>query len=126
MLVQGPGKIWMHASSMLMLMFGSVTTGGANSGLLNGTGVGTGVGDGVGVGLAVGVGLGVGVGPVGVGVGTGVAVAGGEYRIVRTGGLLLSRESNRLAVVLAASLPLTSQPKLDEGLLSHPWTSATI
>jgi hypothetical protein len=46
--------------------------------------------------------------------------------IVSTGGLALSRVSNRFAVALAVSSPNTSQPKLLVGLFSHDCTSATI
>src|SRR6266404_224584 len=67
---------------------------------------------GVGVGVTVGVGVGVGVGAV--------------YWIVSTGGLALSRVSNRFAVALPDSSPNTSQPKLLAGLSSHDCTSATI
>jgi hypothetical protein len=59
MFVHGPGRIWMQASSMLRLMLGLVRTGGAKSGLLNGTGVGVGMAVGVGVGVVVAVGVGV-------------------------------------------------------------------
>jgi hypothetical protein len=43
-----------------------------------------------------------------------------------TGGLALSRVSNRFAVVLVDSSPNSSQPKLVLGLSSHDCTSATI
>src|SRR5438093_13016869 len=46
--------------------------------------------------------------------------------MVKTGGLALSRVSNRFDVVLADSSPNTSQPKLLAGLSSHDCTSATI
>jgi hypothetical protein len=88
------------------------------------------------VGLAVAVGVGVGVID-GVGVGVGVGVAVGEavgvgvgvdavYWIVSTGGLVLSRLSNRFAVVLVDSSPITSHPKLVAGLSSHDCTSVAI
>src|SRR5437660_9283047 len=48
------------------------------------------------------------------------------YSIVSTGGLALSRVSNRFAVGLVDSSPNTSQPKLLAGLSSHDCTSATI
>src|SRR5438046_8810753 len=48
------------------------------------------------------------------------------YRIVSTGGLALSRVSNRFAVPGPDSSPNTSQPKLVPGLSSHDCTSATI
>src|SRR6266404_1927857 len=68
--------------------------------------------------------LGVGVGvTVGVGVGVGVAAV---YWIVNTGGLALSRVSNRFAVAISNSSPKTSQPKLVAGLSSHDCTSAVI
>src|SRR3990170_3655382 len=105
MFVHGPGRIRTHASSILTLMLGLVRTGGAKSGLLKGVGVGVGVG---------------------LGVGVGVGVVGGVYWIVRTGGLLLSRESNRFAVVFTDSSPLTSQPKFAAGSFSHDCTSAAI
>src|SRR5437660_262754 len=102
------------------------------------------VGVGVGVGVAVGVTVGVGVGvrvavgvAVAVAVGVAVAVAVGEavglglgvgavYTMVSTGGLAISRVSNRFAVGLVASSPSTSQPKLLAGLSSHDCTSAII
>jgi hypothetical protein len=43
-----------------------------------------------------------------------------------TGGLALSRVSNRFAVAMAVSSPNISQPKLLAGLSNHPCTSATI
>ena len=46
--------------------------------------------------------------------------------MVSTGGLLLSRVSNRFTVWLVDSSPNTSQPKLLTGLFSHDCTSATI
>src|SRR5438309_10435612 len=48
------------------------------------------------------------------------------YSIVSTGGLALSRVSNRFAVALVDSSPNTSQPKVLDGLSSHDCTSATI
>src|SRR5207244_7151657 len=48
------------------------------------------------------------------------------YWMVSTGGLALSRVSNRFAVAMAVSSPNTSQPKLLAGLSSHDCTSATI
>jgi hypothetical protein len=94
--------------------------------------VGVNVAVGVGVGVRVAVGVGVGV-DVAVGVAVAVAVAVGVgvgldavYTIVSTGGLALSRVSNRFAVVLVDSSPRTSQPKLFDGLLSHDCTSAAI
>src|SRR5438132_9886245 len=48
------------------------------------------------------------------------------YSILSTGGLVLSRVSNRFAVAMADSSPNTSQPKLLAGLSSHDCTSATI
>ena len=78
-------------------------------------------------GVGVGVGVAVGVGDaVGVGVDVGVGVPDGTYVIARTGGLVLSRVSNRLAVGDDTSSPNTSQPKLLAGLSNHPCTSATI
>ncbi len=64
------------------------------------------------MGVAVAVGVGVGLDAV--------------YWIVSTGGLLLSRVSNRFAVVKVDSSPNTSQPKLLDGLFTHDSTSATI
>jgi hypothetical protein len=93
---------------------------------------------GVGVGVIVGVGVGGGVGVIdGVGVAVGEVVAVGEavgvglpvgavYWIFSTGGLSLSRVSNRFAVAPADSSPKTSQPKLVAGLSSHDCTSAAI
>ena len=49
MFVHGPGKIWMHASSMLIVGLCDVMTGGMLRGLLNGAGVGPGLGVGVSV-----------------------------------------------------------------------------
>lgn len=63
---------------------------------------------------------------VGRGLGVGRPLGPGRYWIVSTGGLALSRVSNRLAVVVVDSSPNTSQPKLLAGLSSHDCTSATI
>jgi hypothetical protein len=46
--------------------------------------------------------------------------------MVSTGGLALSRVSNRFAVAIVVSLPSNSQPKLLAGLFTHDCTSATI
>src|SRR5207247_779611 len=46
--------------------------------------------------------------------------------MVSTGGLALSRVSNRFDVKISDSSPNTSQPKLVAGLFSHDCTSATI
>src|SRR5213083_2029686 len=46
--------------------------------------------------------------------------------MVSTGGLALSRVSNRFAVGLVDSSPSTNQPKLLAGLSSHDCTSAII
>jgi hypothetical protein len=46
--------------------------------------------------------------------------------MVSAGGLALSLESNRFAVVFTDSLPRTSQPKFVDGLFNHDCTSATI
>ena len=81
-------------------------------GLGRGVDLGDGVGVGVGVAVAVGVGVGVGVPPI--------------YVMASTGGLVLSRVSNRLAVRNTDSSPNNSQPKLLAGLSNHPCTSATI
>ena len=43
-----------------------------------------------------------------------------------TGGLVLSRVSNRFAVRNTDSSPSISQPKLLAGLSNHPCTSTTI
>src|SRR5438552_9870661 len=48
------------------------------------------------------------------------------YSIVSTGGLALSRVSNRFEVALVDSSPNTSQPKLLDGLSSHDCTSGTM
>src|SRR5437667_4797299 len=48
------------------------------------------------------------------------------YSIVSTGGLALSRVSNRFDVAFVDSSPNTSQPKVLDGLSSHDCTSATI
>ena len=112
-------------------------------GLARGVDRGVGVGLGVGVAVAVGVDVGVAVGvalgvtvevAVGVGVAVGVAVAvgvgvgvpDGTYVMASTGGLALSRVSNRFAVAMAVSSPNTSQPKLLAGLSNHDCTSAII
>ena len=76
-------------------------------------------------GVPLGPGLGRG-GGVTLGVAVGVGVGPDVYSIVSTGGLVLSRVSNRLAVALVDSSPNTSQPKLLTGLFSHDCTSATI
>src|SRR5213083_576804 len=55
-----------------------------------------------------------------------VISVGGVYSIVSTGGLVLSRVSNRFDVGLVDSSPNTSHPKLVAGLSSHDCTSATI
>ena len=132
MLVHGPSKICTHASSIPIDTFESMATGGNSSGCEKGVGEAVGVGVIVGLGVSVGVGVGVfdGVG-VGVGVAVGEAVGVGlgveaVYWIVSTGGLALSRVSNRFAVALADSSPKTSQPKLVVGLSSHDCTSAVI
>src|SRR5581483_3506535 len=65
-----------------------------------------------GVGRALGVGVGLG--------------PGGLYWMVSTGGLALSRVSNRFAVVISDSSPNTSHPKLLVGSSSHDCTSARI
>ena len=89
-----------------------------------GLGPGVGRGRGVIVVRRIGVDVGVAVGvTVAVGVGLGV---GSVYMMVRTGGLALSRVSNRFAVAPADSSPSTSQPKLVAGLSSHDCTSETI
>ena len=127
MLVHGPSNICTHASSIPIDTFAFVLTGGNSRGCEKG--VGEAVGVGVIVGLAVGVGVGVGVVGVGVAVGEVVGVGLGVdavYWIVSTGGLALSRVSNRFAVALTDSSPRTSQPKLMVGLSSHDCTSATI
>jgi hypothetical protein len=130
MLVHGPSKICTHASSIPIDTFGSVATGGNNNGCEKGVGEAVGVGVIVGLGVSVGVGVGVfdGVG-VGVDVAVGEAVGVGVdavYWIVSTGGLALSRVSNRFAVAPVDSSPKTSQPKLVGGLSSHDCTSAAI
>src|SRR6266566_1886378 len=61
-----------------------------------------------------------------IGPGVGVGVGAGVYSILSTGGLVLSRVSNRFAVAMPDSSPNTSQPKLLAGLSSHDCTSATI
>ena len=132
MLVHGPSRICTHASSIPIDTFASVATGGKSRGCEKGVGEAVGVGVIVGLAVAVGVGVGV-VGGVGVGVGVAVGEAVGVgvgvdavYWIVSTGGLALSRVSNRFAVALPDSSPRTSQPKLMVGLSSHDCTSATI
>jgi hypothetical protein len=115
---------------MLTDGFASVVTGGKSNGCVKGVGVGVVVGVGVGVIVGVEVGLGGGV-IVGAAVAVAVAVAVGVgldavYWIVSTGGLALSRVSNRFVVVLVDSFPRTSQPKLLDGLFSHDCTSITI
>src|SRR5438105_8705889 len=126
MLVHGPSSIWTQASSIPIETCAFVSTGGKTNGCEKGVGVGVIVGVAVavvvGVGVEVGDGVVVGV-AVAVGVGVGVAVV---YWIVSTGGLALSRVSNRFAVVLVYSSPNTSQPKSVAGLSSHDCTSAVI
>jgi hypothetical protein len=78
----------------------------------------------VAVAVVVGVAIAVAV-AVAVGVGVGLWVDG-VYTMVSTGGLALSRVSNRFAVAPADSSPITSQPKLLAGLFSHDCTSAII
>ena len=130
MLVHGPSNICTHASSIPIDTFAFVLTGGNSRGCEKGVGEAVGVGVIVGLAVAVGVGVGV-VGGVGVGVAVGEVVGVGVgvdavYWIVSTGGLALSRVSNRFAVALPDSSPRTSQPKLMVGLSSHDCTSATI
>src|SRR6266550_3423886 len=96
MLVHGPSSIWTQASSIPIETCAFVSTGGKSNGCENG---------------------------VGVVVGVGVAVV---YWIVNTGGLALSRVSNRFAVALMDSSPNTSQPKLPDGSSNHDWTSVVI
>ena len=126
MLVHGPSNICTHASSIPIDTFAFVLTGGNSRGCEKGVGEAVGVGVIVGLAVAVGVvggvGVGVAVGEV-VGVGVGVDAV---YWIVSTGGLALSRVSNRFAVALPDSSPRTSQPKLMVELSSHDCTSATI
>src|SRR5437867_4484587 len=126
MLVHGPSNICTHASSIAIDTFAFVLTGGNSRGCEKGVGEAVGVGVIVGLAVAVGVvggvGVGVAVGEV-VGVGVGIDAV---YWIVSTGGLALSRVSNRFAVALPDSSPRTSQPKLMVGLSSHDCTSATI
>src|SRR6266498_1250956 len=114
MLVHGPSSIGTHPSLMSTDTFASVVTGGNRKRWEKGVGVGVGVGVIVGVGVAVGVAVGVGVG------------VDAVYSIVSTGGLVLSRVSNRFDVGLVDSSPNSSQPKLVTGLFSHDCTSATI
>lgn len=103
---------------------------GVTLGVALGVPVGVRVAVGVAVEVAVGVVVAVGVAvSVAVGVGEAVAVGVGVppiYVMASTGGLALSRVSNRLAVRNAASSPNISQPKLLAGLSNHPCTSATI
>src|SRR6266542_1917887 len=112
--------------------FASVVRGGKTKGCEKGVGVDVAVGVGVGVIVKVGVAVGVEVavgGGVAVGVAGGVGVGvgvGAVYWIVNTGGLAVSRVSNRFAVSLTDSSPNTSQPKLVAGLSNHDWTSVTI
>ena len=115
---------------------GRVLGRGVDLGVEIGLGVDVAVAVGVDVGVAVGVALGVTVEvAVGVAVGVAVAVAVGVtvgvgvppiYVMASTGGLVLSRVSNRLAVRFVDSSPSISQPKLLAGLSNHPCTSATI
>jgi hypothetical protein len=68
-------------------------------------------------------------GPLGVGRGLGVGVGlgtPGVYWMVNTGGLALSRVSNRFALRISDSSPNTNHPKLVAGLFSHDCTSPTI
>ena len=58
--------------------------------------------------------------------GVGITLGPGMYWMASTGGLALSRVSNRFAVAIVVSLPSTSQPKLLAGLSTHDCTSATI
>ena len=89
--------------------------------------VGVAVGVTLGVTVEVAVGVAVAVGePVAVGVAVGVGVPEGIYVMASTGGLALSRVSNRLAVMNVVSSPSINQPKLVAGLSNHPCTSATI
>jgi len=130
MFVHGPSTICTHASSIPIDTFASVATGGKSRGWEKGVGEAVGVGVVVGLAVAVGVGVGV-VGGVGVGVAVGEVVGVGVgvdavYWIVSTGGLALSRVSNRFAVALPDSSPRTNQPKLMVGLSSHDCASATI
>ena len=61
----------------------------------------------------------------GLGVGVGLGTPG-VYWMVSTGGLALSRVSNRFAVKVSDSSPNTSHPKLVAGLFSHDCTSPII
>jgi hypothetical protein len=79
----------------------------------------------VAVAVAVGVAVALGV-AVAVGVAVGVGVPDGTYVMASTGGLALSRVSNRFAVRNVVSLPNINQPKLLVGLSNQPCTSATI
>ena len=146
MLVHGPSRIDTHASSMPIDMLASVVTGGKTNGCAKGVGVEVDVGVGVDVGVDVAVAVGEDVGvadgvvvPVGVDVEVGVAVdvavavavgvgvgLAAVYSIVSTGGLVLSRVSNRFDVIPVDSSASTSQPKLLAGLSSHDCTFSTI
>ena len=103
-------------------------------GLGRGVDLGDGVAVGVEVALAVGVDVGVAVGvalavgvPVAVGVGVTVGVGvPPTYVMASTGGLVLSRVSNRFDVRNTDSSPRINQPKLVAGLSNHPCTSVTI
>jgi hypothetical protein len=128
--VHGPARMGTQPSSMLTGTLASVATGGKDSGCEKGAGVVVGLGVGVGVAVTVAVAVGV---VVAVGVAETVAVAvgvalgaGPVYSMVSTGGLALSRVSNRLAVPGVDSSPRTSQPKLLAGSFSHDWTSLII
>ena len=77
-------------------------------------GVDVGVTLGVTVEVAVGVAVAVGVG-VAVGVAVGVGLPDGTYVIASTGGLALSRVSNRFAMRNMDSSPNINQPKLLAG-----------
>src|SRR5438874_9183238 len=90
--------------------FALVATGGKSRGREKGADGGVGRGRGVERGRGVGVALGV----------------DEMYSIVSTGGLALSRVSNRFAVAISDSSPNTSQPKSLAGLSSHDCTSAII
>ena len=99
-------------------------------GLGRGVDLGAGVAVGVEVALAVGVAVGVAVAvgvPVAVGVGVTVGVGvPPTYVMASTGGLVLSRVSNRFDVRNTDSSPRINQPKLVAGLSNHPCTSVTI
>jgi hypothetical protein len=79
----------------------------------------------VAVGVALGVTVEVAVG-VALAVGVGVGVPDGTYVIASTGGLALSRVSNRFAVRNTDSSPNINHPKLLAGSSNHPCTSVTI